>query len=95
MAPYLSTDWETIVDAKKISQLHKIPFAWRIPKWEKLAATDLRPVVHRCNILTELEIEITSIISVPELADKISNRTYTALEVVTAFCKTAAIAHQL
>lgn len=52
-------------------------------------------VPNSCGILSPMEIEITNYTSAPELVQKMQKKVYTAVEVVTAFCKRAAIAHQL
>lgn len=46
-------------------------------------------------ILSAQELEITEHKSVVELAKKIAEKKYTSVDVVTAYCKRAAIAHQL
>lgn len=48
-----------------------------------------------CGILSQRELEITSMPSATKLLADIRNRVYTAVEVTMAFCKRASIAHQL
>lgn len=87
--------WQDRAAAKRASQLNKIPAAWRIPNCKHVADTDLRLFVLSSGILSSLEIAITEMASVVDLLRCISTKAYTAIEVVTAFCKRAAIAHQL
>lgn len=48
-----------------------------------------------CGLLSARELEITTVKDAFALAEAIANKTYTAVEVATAFCKRAVIAHQL
>lgn len=48
-----------------------------------------------CGLLSARELEITTIHDAYALAEAIANKMYTSVEVATAFCKRAVIAHQL
>lgn len=56
---------------------------------------DVTGIPASCGILTPSEISITEDHDATSLAEAIAQRKYTAVEVTTAFCKRAAIAHQL
>lgn len=95
MAP---RSWEKIASAKKAEQLSRIPPEWLLtPQTTPPAGTiDLRPVAASSGILSELELKITGgEYDATSLAAKIADGTYTAVAVVTAFCKRTAIAQQL
>jgi amidase len=88
--------WQEIAAAKRASLLASIPPEWLIPK-------DLFPAEHVLDVtglrttsglLTRREIEITDAGAV-EIVTQISKGAWRAEEVALAFCKAAAIAHQL
>lgn len=84
--------WQEIV-ADKLARLDgSIPAEWRL----KEAPTDdsVMDYPAKSGILTEQELNITSLSAVDLLA-KIAAGEFTAVAVVTAFSKRAAIAHQL
>jgi amidase len=90
--------WQTIRDEKRAEQQSRIPEAWRLQASQFPVANtvDLRPVAVTSGILSERELEITSEnYDATGLAAEISGGTYSAVEVVTAFCKRAAISQQL
>ncbi len=94
-----SEDWQKIAAAKKTEQGRRIPKEWKL-KEEVLAAaddtTDLRPIAVSSGLLSERELLITGDKhDATSLAAAIAAGTYSAEEVVTAFCKRAAIGHQL
>lgn len=91
--------WTEIHIAKKAEQQSRIPAEWKLSP-EFLAshndAVDLRPLAALSGILTEKDLEITDgKYDATGLAEKIASGTYSAEEVVTAFCKRAAIAQQV
>lgn len=91
--------WQDIVSDKKAEQLSRIPKEWLLT--EDLAgsatgATDLRPLAWTSGILSDRELEITGDnLDATSLLAKIADRTYSSVEVVTAFCKRAAVAQQV
>ncbi|GAA6027662.1 hypothetical protein JCM8097_007971 [Rhodosporidiobolus ruineniae] len=96
--PTLTKDnWRDKAAAKRAARDELIPLDWRLP--QELVARDpakgVMEVPKTCRILTERELEITELDEVEELASRIASKRYTAVEVTTAFCKRAAIAHQL
>lgn len=78
-----------------------IPKEYHLPKTiidrfrEKDKPTDVTGIPATCGILTEKELSITEDYDATSLADAIANKKLTAVEVAKAFCKRAAIAHQL
>ncbi|KAE8454203.1 hypothetical protein EG329_005128 [Mollisiaceae sp. DMI_Dod_QoI] len=90
--------WQNIRDAKKAEQAARIPAEWKLqPSDYPLVGTvDVRPVASSCGILSGRELEITGdSYDATSLAAAIASGTYTAEEVAIAFCKRAAIGHQL
>lgn len=90
--------WQPIADARRSKINNAIPASHHIPPGYLESLADPRNVIDVpdcCGVLTQREIEITSIPSATKLLADIGNRVYTAVEVTTAFCKRASIAHQL
>lgn len=92
----LSLPWEQGAEAKRQTIMRKIPKQWHLEqsvidkarKHLKLTGTVIE------SLLDTETIQITSIDSV-DLISAISNGSRTAVSVTRAFCKRAAIAHQL
>ncbi|KAI4090447.1 MAG: hypothetical protein LQ348_000500 [Seirophora lacunosa] len=92
-----SSNWRTIRDRKLAQQRSQIPKEWLIPN-EKLPSDhvlDVTDVPRTCGILLPRELHVTEDYDARSLAAAIRNRQFTAVEVTTAFCKRAAISHQL
>lgn len=53
------------------------------------------PVFKSCGLLSDRELEITDVQDCVALLEKVHSKEWSALEVTVAFCKRAAIAHQL
>lgn len=90
--------WQEIAAAKKAEQASRIPETWKVSPsdFPPPGTADLRPVAISCGILSSRELTITGEeYDATSLAENIADGTYTAEEVVTAFCKRAAIGHQL
>lgn len=94
-----NSSWQDVSRAKIISQLSRIPTEWRISSSllteQGRESCDLTHLAEKSGILSLLELEITEILSVHVLAQRIAARLYTAEQVTVAFCKRAAIAHQM
>ncbi|OBT97574.1 hypothetical protein VE01_04442 [Pseudogymnoascus verrucosus] len=90
----LDPPYKAIATRKKAKQNALIPPQWRITVPHP-APLSVISFPHRSYILTPLELEITSQHDATSLAAAIGSRTYTAHAVALAFCKRAAIAHQL
>ena len=89
--------WQEIAAAKKAEQLSRIPKDWILPDTGlPTDAVDLRPIASLSGILSARELEITGeSYDATALLAKIADGTYTSVEVVTAFCKRAAVAQQV
>jgi amidase len=89
-------DWQDIAAAKRASLLASIPSEWLIPK-DALPADDVLDVTtfrESSGLLTAKELTITAA-TAKEIVENLSKGTWTAESVASAFCKAAAIAHQL
>lgn len=94
-----SSSWKQIAAAKQQARLDQIPTAWRLPASaladaNEKSGADLRSIPASSGILTPQELAITEA-AVAEILAKLQSRTWTSEAVTTAFCKRAAIAHQL
>lgn len=90
-----SCSWKAKGKKKAGSVNSLIPLEWRIPGGAPSIKDqrDVRgPYIHQ--FLSPKEIEITETDAV-EIVNKTSAGTWTAVEVITAFCHRAALAHQL
>lgn len=90
--------WQEIQAAKCTERDARIPAEWKLkPEDFPPAGTrDLRPVATSCGILTPEELEITGPTQdATSLIASIAAGTYSSTQVVTAFCKRAAIGQQL
>lgn len=90
--------WQELVSAKKAEQDSRIPPEWKLmpEQYPGDDVADLRSVVETCGILSDKELEITGAgYDATSLAAAIAEGKYTAVETVTAFCKRAAVGHQL
>jgi hypothetical protein len=88
--------WEKAAKAKREAILARIPKEWildEIPTPEERKDVT-GEYVHVKQLLTDREIEITEADAV-DIVNKAASRTWTAVEIVKAFCHRAAIAHQL
>jgi amidase len=92
----LREPWQDIVARKRAQRDAKIPSEWKIPK-ELLptAETDfVQDFPATSGFFTERELLITES-TASEIVEKIANADYTAVEVIKAVCKRAAVAQQL
>lgn len=85
---------------KKAANAAKIPKDWRLPAkcLENVNAEsnlNVLDVPRTCGVLTEKEVEITEKYDATALLEKMANGELKSYDVVLAFCKRAAIAHQL
>lgn len=95
ISPY--RPWQEIATEKKTEQLARIPREWLVPETQMLQtdAPDLRPLATLSGILSAREVQITSEqYDATALLAEIASGAFTAVEVVRAFCKRAAVAQQ-
>ncbi|GAA6018594.1 hypothetical protein JCM8202_000574 [Rhodotorula sphaerocarpa] len=103
VAPYHTTlphvtkdNWRELAAEKRAQRDALIPAEWRLAEqFTSGNVTDVTGVAKQCGTLSEREVEITELDEVQELAERIANKTYSAVEVTVAFSKRAAIAQQL
>ena len=88
--PYIA-----IAARKKAQQNSLIPLEWRLPSSLLTSSLPAISILKSTPILTPLDHEITSTHDATSLASAILSRRYTAESVTVAFCKRAALAHQL
>lgn len=88
--------WKEISAKAKQKVLDDIPAEWKIPK-DKLPGEevlDVTDVPSKCGLLSPQDLEITEAYAT-EIVAKIAKGEWKAEEVSRAFCKRAAVAHQL
>ena len=92
----LHQTWQDKAAAKVARTKAKIPDEWTLQKVDLIAAKKQRqlsgPFIER--FLNNDELEITNLDTVP-LLSQIESGHYTAIRVTKAFCKRAAISHQI
>ncbi|KAF7916181.1 uncharacterized protein EAE98_010766 [Botrytis deweyae] len=88
--PYLSLSAQ-----KKATQHSLIPQEWRLPTEKYQNLSNVMEVPLSCGLLNETEYQITSNYDATALLGLLKNGVFTAEQVTIAFCKRAAIAHQL
>lgn len=84
-------DWATIAKAKQQRNLDAIPAEWRIKSVESVHVMDVPAI---CGILTPDELKITDT-TAQDLVAQMRKGVLKSYDVVLAFAKRAAIAHQL
>ncbi|KAF2719712.1 amidase [Polychaeton citri CBS 116435] len=90
----MTRDWRSIAEQKQRERESRIPPAWRLDRIDQSSKSVLS-VPRQCGLLDENELRITEEPDATALLRKLADGTYTSLDVVTAFCKRAAIAQQL
>jgi amidase len=88
--------WQGVAAAKRAATLASIPAEWLIPA-HLMPADDVLDVTTFPEIsgfFTKEELEITAV-GASEIVRQISKKIWTAEKVTLAFCKAAAVAHQL
>jgi len=88
-------DYKIIAAEKKLQQRSKIPKSWLISPSQIHGISNFLEVPVTCGILSSLEVEITSRYDATALVEKLKEGVWSVEQVTVAFCKRAAIAHQL
>lgn len=91
----VEASWKLQALKKRQAQLAQIPQQWRLPSFSGGYPVSTLEYIEQCSILSSREHEITSETSASVLLSRIHGRDLSSVEVVTAFCKRAAIAQQL
>ncbi|EPQ60789.1 amidase [Gloeophyllum trabeum ATCC 11539] len=87
-----SGKWQELAKAKREQLQQGIPKEWTIsPRSE----SNVLQIPGECGVLSSQELEITSLSDVSVLLRNIATAKWSSLEVTRAFCKRAAIAHQV
>ncbi|CAL1695906.1 unnamed protein product [Somion occarium] len=86
--------WQDVVAEKRRRQKAAIPNEWLIPPIEQ-GRTNVLDIPISCGLLSPQEAEITTTSDVYLLLGKLARGEWSAVDVTTAFCKRAVIAHQL
>lgn len=89
------TNYKILAAAKKAVQQDKIPKSWRILAEKFQDVSNVMDVPLSCGLLDEKEAKITSNYDATALLEKLKARVWSVEQVTVAFCKRAAIAHQL
>lgn len=86
------SSWEEVARRRQHEINSAIPEVYQVPE-ALLSGRKLIDLPKSSGILNDRELKITSM-TATGLLKQIHNETYTAVEVTTAFCKRASIAHQ-
>lgn len=84
--------WQQARERKRKEIDNAIPAAWKVPV-ELLQDNNATGLPYTSGVMSRRELAITEMRAV-DLVSMMKSRTFTAVEVTTAFCKRAAIAHQ-
>ncbi|KAK2460815.1 hypothetical protein APHAL10511_007285 [Amanita phalloides] len=86
--------WKQLAEEKRRRRDSLIPKEWILKSPPPADQLDVTNIPEQSGILTEREVEITNA-NVDDLLSKLAVKTWSAVEVATAFAKRAVIAHQL
>ena len=87
--------WQSIARRKKEEQASKIPKEWLLRSHPATHQTNVLNVPGECGMLTAREVQITERYDATDLVLNLRSGKLKSVDVVTAFCKRAAIAQQL
>lgn len=87
--------WQSIARRKKQEQSNLIPKDWTLKTRPVANRNDVLAVPRECGLLSDQEIQITENHDATTLVKELAARRLKSVDVVTAFCKRAAIAQQL
>ncbi|KAF7791824.1 hypothetical protein EIP86_002848 [Pleurotus ostreatoroseus] len=90
----MSTHWRELVRDKRERQAQSIPKHWIISPPDN-TVLDVTEIPRQCGLLTAKELEITETTDVATLLNQLASGELSSLEVTTAFCKRAIVAHQV
>ncbi|KAF9563083.1 amidase [Agrocybe pediades] len=95
MEPSAEPEWRLLCARKRKDLQDSIPTAWRIPHPPIHDHPNVLDVPGTCGILNKKELIITETTDVNVILEKLKTAEWSSLEVTTAFCKRAVVAHQL
>ncbi|KIW04821.1 uncharacterized protein PV09_04005 [Verruconis gallopava] len=89
--------WKAISERKKAEQASRIPKEWRIDPAHlpKNNTKNVIDVPRQCGLLSREELHVTEDYDATELLEKLRTGGLKSFDVTKAFCKRAAIAHQV
>lgn len=92
-------DWEALAKSKRDALAAKLPKDWLLPAeqtatYHEQATNSVLDVPRTCGLLSDDELDITENYDATELVQLMSTKRLKSIDVVTAFCKRAAIAQQ-
>ncbi|GAD94116.1 general amidase, putative [Paecilomyces variotii No. 5] len=93
-------DWQEVVAEKRAEVASKLPQEWKLPS---TILEDVSPnsninvvdIPRTCGLLSDKELDITEKYDGVALLEKMASKELSSSEVTLAFCKRAAIAHQV
>ncbi|RDL36882.1 uncharacterized protein BP5553_06234 [Venustampulla echinocandica] len=90
------TSWENTAATVQAALKAKIPKEWLLEESGLSSKPkNVLPVFKSCSLLSDKELEITDVQDCVAHLEKVHSKEWSALEVTVAFCKRAAVAHQL
>lgn len=87
--------WQSIASRKQQEQINAIPKHWTLKTRPSAARNNVLAIPRECGILSAREIELTEKYDATALVKELAAKRLKSVDVVTAFCKRAAIAQQL
>jgi amidase len=92
-------DWQALAKSKRESVFAKIPKDWLLPtsqtsQYTESSSISVLDVPRTCGILTDKELDLTENYDATDLVKMMAEKQVKSVEVVTAFCKRAAVAQQ-
>jgi amidase len=88
------SSWQELAAEKKRRQTASIPKEWLITRPAD-DVLDVTGVPTSCGLLSARELKITAVSELATLLKKLATGEWSSVEVTTAFCKRAIVAHQL
>lgn len=87
--------WQSIARRKQQEQLDSIPKDWILKTRPAASRNNVLAIPQECGLLSAQEIELTERYDATALVGELAAKRLKSVDVVTAFCKRAAIAQQL
>jgi len=99
MSTVPTAEWQTLAASKRAANYSKIPESWRLPssmtsQFTEKATISVLDVPRTSGLLSEKELDLTENYDATELLALMASGQAKSIDVVTAFCKRAAIAQQ-
>ncbi|EMC92294.1 hypothetical protein BAUCODRAFT_284403 [Baudoinia panamericana UAMH 10762] len=91
----MAATWHDIAARKQRERADRIPKKWRLPNERFQDNDSVLDVPRRCGLLSKQDIRITESYDASTLVAELAAGRLSSLDVVTAFCKRAAIAQQV